>query len=65
MLARNILHIFYKYVTICSVFVIYEKKMEDQKFFFFANLEFLSGIGKKHIFLWERSGSVVDCLTRD
>ena len=45
MLAMNILHIFYKYV-ICSVYVLYEKKMEDQK----NNLGSLSGIGKKNIF---------------
>ena len=52
MIAINILHIFYKYVAICSVFVIYEKKMENQKNFFFVFLsywEYLSGIGKKNI----------------
>ena len=37
--AMSILHIFYKYVTICSVFVLYEKKMENQnKRFFFVKL---------------------------
>ena len=69
MLAMNILHIFYKYVTICSVFVLYEKKMENQKkikkinkikksfFFFLSNWEFLYGIGEKNILFSIRNGA--------
>ena len=39
------------YVTICSVFVIYEIEMENKKTFFWSNWEFLFGIGKITYFL--------------
>ena len=51
----------FEYVTICSVFILYEIEVEKQKkkkkkfffffFFFWSNWEFLSAIGKKNHFL--------------